>query len=102
LDAHAVEFTLVSHSRIAHQDDDVAEKLKGSPSPGAGLGPFEQLPFCFIVKPKVSAMLLNHFNFGSVADHLPLLRFVEHSSQRPQSAVSISGRAWKLQLLGAI
>jgi len=57
LDAHSVEFTLVSHSRIAHQDDDIAEKLKGSPSPGAGLGSFEQLPFCFIVKPKVSAML---------------------------------------------
>jgi hypothetical protein len=36
LDAHAVEFTLVSHSGIAHQDDDVAEKLKGSPSRGAG------------------------------------------------------------------
>jgi hypothetical protein len=26
---------LVSHSRVAHQDDDVAEKLKSSPSPSA-------------------------------------------------------------------
>jgi hypothetical protein len=45
LNAHPVEFTLVSHSRIVHQDDDVAEKLKGSPSPGVGLSSFEQLPF---------------------------------------------------------
>jgi hypothetical protein len=50
LNAHPVEFTLVSHSRIPYQDDDVAEKLKGSPSPGAGLSSFEQLPFWFIIK----------------------------------------------------
>ena len=54
LDTHAVEFTLVSHSRIAHQDDDVAEKFKGLPSPGAGLSSFEQLLFCFIIKPQRS------------------------------------------------
>jgi hypothetical protein len=44
--AHTVQFTLVSHSRVAHQDDDVAEKLKSSPSPSAGLRSFEQLLFC--------------------------------------------------------
>ena len=93
---------LVSHSRVAHQDDDVAEKLKSSPSPSARVRSFEQLPFCFIIKPKMSPMLLNHFDLRSVANHLPLLRFVEHSSQGPQSAVGISGRAWKFQLLGAI
>src|SRR5215831_19509151 len=89
-DAHAVEFPLVSHSRVAHQDDDVAEKLKGSPSPGAGLSSFEQLSFCFIVKPKMRPMSLHHFDFWSMADHLPLLRFVKHSSQCPQSAVGVS------------
>ena len=102
LDAHAVELPLVSHSRIAHQDDDVAEKLEGSPSRGAGLSSFKQPPFCFIIKPKMPPMLLHHFDFWSVADHLPLLRFVEHSSQRPQSTVGIGGRARKFQLLGAI
>jgi len=47
-------------------------------------------------------MLLHHFDFWSVADHLPLLRFVEHSSQCPQSTVGICSRARKFQLLGAI
>ena len=42
---HAVEFTLVSHSRIAQQDHDVAEKFKSSPSPRARLRSLEQLPF---------------------------------------------------------
>src|SRR5262249_52493949 len=91
LDAHAVEFTLVSHSRIAHQDHDVAEQLKGSPSPGAGLSSFEQLPFCFIIKPKIPPMLLHHFDFWSMADHLPLLRFVE---QCPASACMTSWPNW--------
>jgi len=102
LDAHPIEFPLVSHARIAHQDDDVAEKLKGSPSPGADLSCLEQLPFCFIIKPKMQTMHLHHFDFGSMADCLPLLRFVEHSTQCPQGTVGICSGARKFQLLGAI
>ena len=102
LDAHALELTLVSHSRIAHQDDDVTQKLKGSTSPGVGLTSFEQLLFCFIVQPKMPPMLLHHFDFWSVADHLPLLRFVENSSPCLQSAIRVRGRARKFQLLGTI
>src|SRR5262245_38828296 len=68
LDAHAVEFSLVSHSRIAHQDDDVTEKFTRSLAPLASRGARYEFPFRFIVKPKVSPMLLHHFDFRSVAD----------------------------------
>jgi hypothetical protein len=59
--------------------------------------PLESL-FRFIVKPKMPPMLLHHLDLRSVTDHLPLLCFVEHSSQRPQGAVGIRGRAGKFQL----
>jgi hypothetical protein len=93
---------LVSHPGISHQDHDVAEEFKGSSPPSAGLGSFEQSPFRFIVKPKMTPMLLHQFDFRSVADHLPVLRFVKHSSQCPQSAVGIRGGAGKFQLLYTI
>ena len=57
---------------------------------------------CRTVKTKMSTVLFHHFDFRSVADHLPLLCFVQHSSQRPQSAIGIRGRAWKFQLLSEI
>lgn len=38
LDAHAVGFPLISHSRIAHRDHNVAEQFKGSNPPPARLG----------------------------------------------------------------
>src|SRR5215469_13353729 len=78
-DAHAVEFPLVPHPGISHQDHDIAEEFKGSPPPRAGLSSFEQSLFRVIVKPKVPPMLLHHFDFWSMTDHLPLLRFVEYS-----------------------
>ena len=71
-------------------------------APVASQGSHCQFPFRFIVKTKVSSMLVHHFNFRSVADHLPLLCFVQHSSQCSQSAVGTCRRARKLQLLGAI
>ena len=37
-------------------------------------GPTISFFFCFIVKPRVSAMLFHHFDFRSGTDHLPLLR----------------------------
>src|SRR5215471_14158272 len=80
LNAHAVELPLVSHSRITHQDDDVTKKLTRSLAPVAGPSPREKFLFCFIVKPKMSSILLHHFDFRSVTDHLPLLCFVKHSS----------------------
>ena len=80
-----MEFTLVSHSRIAHQDDNVAEKLKGSPPPSAGLSSFEQLPFRFIIKPKMPTMLLHHSDFWSVADHLPGIIQSRSSGKTPDS-----------------
>jgi len=43
--------------------------------------PASSFLFRFVVKPKVSSMLLHQFDFRSVINHLPLLRFVEHSSQ---------------------
>jgi len=58
LDAHAVEFPLISHSGIAHQDHDIAEEFKGSLPPRASLSSFEQSPFRFIIKPKMPPMLL--------------------------------------------
>src|SRR5215471_5399456 len=51
---------------------------------------------------KMSTVLFHHFDFRSVADHLPLLCFVQHSSQRPQSAIGIRDRAWKFRLLSEI
>src|SRR5215813_3211163 len=63
LDAHAVEFPLVSHSRIAHQDDDVTKKLMRSLPPLAGQSSREKFLFCFIVKPKMPPMLLHHLDF---------------------------------------
>jgi hypothetical protein len=33
LNAHSVEFALISHSRIAHQDDDVTKEIARSLSP---------------------------------------------------------------------
>src|SRR5215469_1211077 len=82
LDAHAIELPLVSHSRIAHQDDDVTKKLTRSLAPVAGQSSREKFVFRFIVEPKVSSMLFHHLDFRSMADHLPLLSFVKHSSQR--------------------
>src|SRR6516165_11557202 len=102
LDPCAVEFPLVSHPRISHQGHDVAEELEGLPPPRACLSRFEQPSFGVAVKPKMSTIFLHHFDFWSVADHFPLLRFVKHSSQCPQSAVGIRGRARKFQLLGTI
>jgi hypothetical protein len=61
-----------------------------------------QFPFRFIVKTKMSTALFHHFGVQSVDDHLPLLCFVQHSSQRPQSAIGIRGRVWKFQLLSEI
>src|SRR5215469_16795259 len=66
-------------SSLSHQDHDIAEEFKGSPPPRAGLSSFEQSLFRVIVKPKVPPMLLHHFDFWSMTDHLPLLRFVEYS-----------------------
>jgi hypothetical protein len=50
-------------------------------SPAASQSPGHQSSFRFIVKTKVSSMLFHHFDFRSVAYHLPLLCFVQHSSQ---------------------
>src|SRR5215471_8420726 len=47
-------------------------------------------------------VFFHHFDFRSVADHLPLLRFVQHSSQCSQSAVCVCSPARKLQWLGTI
>jgi hypothetical protein len=99
LDTHPEEFSFVPHSRVAHQDDDVTEKVTSSWAPVASQASHRQFPFRFIVKTKMSTVLFHHFDFRSVADHLPLLCFVQHSSQRPQSAIGIRGRAWKFQLL---
>ena len=96
------EFSFVPHSCVAHQDDDVPEKFTSSWAPAGSQSPRYQFPFRFIVKTKVSSMLFHHFDFGSVADHLPLLRFVQHSSQCSQSAVGVCSRARKLQLFSAI
>src|SRR6202021_1815674 len=101
-DAHPEEFSFVPHSRVAHQDDDVTEKVTSSWAPVASQASHRQFPFRFIVKTKMSTVLFHHFDFRSVADHLPLLCFVQHSSQRPQSAIGIRGRAWKFQLLSEI
>jgi hypothetical protein len=90
LNACAVEFPLVSHPRVSHQGHYVAEELEGLPSPRACLSPFKQSSFGVTVKPKMSTMFLHHFDLWSVADHFPLLRFVKHSPQCPQRAISIA------------
>jgi len=91
LNAHLEEFSLVPHSRVAHQDDNVAEKFERSRAPFAGYSSREQFPFRFIVKPKMSSMLLHQFDLRSVINHFPLVRFVQHSSQCSQSAICIRG-----------
>jgi hypothetical protein len=50
----------------------------------------------------MSSMLFHPFDFRSVTNHLPLLSFVQYSSQRPQGAIGIRGRAGKFQLLSEI
>src|SRR5579864_4825444 len=102
LDTHPEEFSFISHSCVAHQDHDVLEKETSSWAPVASQSSRYQFPFRVIVKTKVSSMLFHHFDFRSVGEHLPLLRFVQHSSQCSQSAVGICRRARKRQLLGAI
>jgi hypothetical protein len=66
-----------------------------SPALPASQASHRQFPFRFLVKTKVSTALFHHFDFRSVDDNLPRLCFVQHSSQRPQSAIGIRGRAWK-------
>src|SRR5581483_938641 len=95
LDAHPEELSFVPHSRIAHQDDDIAEKLTGSLSPLAGQSSRYEFLLCFVVESKMSSMLLHHFDFRSVTDHLPLLCFVQHSSQCSQCTVGVRGGARK-------
>jgi hypothetical protein len=102
LDSHPEEFSFVPHSPVAHQDDDVTKKVTSSWASVASQASHRQFPFRFIVKTKMSTVLFHHFDFRSVADHVPLLCFVQHSSQRPQSAIGIRGRAWKFQLLSEI
>ena len=52
LNAHPVKLSFISHSRIAHQDDDVPEKLKAAFPPVAGSSARQQFLFRFIIKPK--------------------------------------------------
>src|SRR2546425_12534417 len=50
LDTHPEEFSFVPHSRVAHQDDDVTEKVTSSWAPVASQASHRQFPFRFIVK----------------------------------------------------
>src|SRR5580658_6533139 len=50
LDAHPVKLSFVPHAGIAHQDDDVSEKLKTAFPPIAGSSARQQFLFRFIVK----------------------------------------------------
>jgi len=102
LDAHAVEFTLVSHSCIAHQDDDVAEKLKRPPSPSAVLAPSSNFLSASSSSRRCRPRSFLIVILGAWPIMFHCLRFVKHSSQCPQSAVGICGRARKSQLLDAI
>ena len=57
---------------------------------------FLRATFCrSLRKPKMLRMILRHFDFGSTAGHSPLLCLVKNTSQCPQSAVRIWGRAGK-------
>ena len=67
LDTHPEEFSFIPHSCIAHQDNDVPEKVTSTRAPVASSGSHYQFPFRFIVKTKVSPMLFHHFDFRSVA-----------------------------------
>ena len=58
-DTHLVEFSLIPHSGVTHQDDNIAEKVTSSWSPLAIGSSHNQFFFCFVVKPKVSPMRLN-------------------------------------------
>src|SRR6266568_898039 len=101
-DAHPVEFALVPHPSVPHQYDNVTEQIKGPLPPPTGCGSRQQLPFCLIVEPQRPSVLLHQFDFRSMADRLPFLRLVQHSSQSSQGAVPIAGRAWKSEFLAAI
>src|SRR5271166_2956462 len=52
LNAHPVKLSFVPHAGIAHQDDDVSEKLKAAFPPIAGSSARQQFLFRFIVKPE--------------------------------------------------
>ena len=78
---------LIPVSRIKMTISRQSSRVRGAPV--ASQSSRYQFPFRFIVKTKVSSMLFHHFYFRSMADHHPLLRFVQHSSQCSQSAVGI-------------
>jgi len=47
---HPVEFTLISHPSVTHQDDDLTKEAPRPLSPIATVGCCEQLPFCVIIQ----------------------------------------------------
>lgn len=93
LGTHAVELPLVSHSRVTHHYNHVAEKPKGSLSRSASLSSLEQLLSASSSSRRCRPCRFIILIFGSVADHLPLFSFEEHPSQCPHGAVGVCGRA---------
>jgi hypothetical protein len=76
LDAHPEQLPFISHSPIAHQKHNIAEEFKCLLPPFANRSTCQQSTFRLVIKPKMPPTLLHHFDFRSVADHLPLLSFV--------------------------
>ncbi len=66
-DTHPVKFSLISHSGIAHQDDDIAEEVLCVLVPTAPSNCRQQLPFRFIIKPEAPPVFLHQLTFGAWA-----------------------------------
>jgi hypothetical protein len=69
---------LLKRVKLEQRQADTLHAVKDTSSwaPVASQSSRHQFPFRFIGKTKVSSMLFHHFDFRSVGDHLPLLRFV--------------------------
>jgi hypothetical protein len=87
LDAHPKQFSFISHSGIAHQNNDVAKELSCTRAPCAASTCREQFVLRDIIKSQRSPVFLHQFDFRSAGYELPFLGFVKHSqvSRSPNS-----------------
>src|SRR5437016_4757008 len=89
LNSHPVKFSSIAHSGIAHQLDDVLEKLQALSSPSTLGSRRQQLFFRFVIQSLLSFIFFCALQFGSLANQLPFLSFVEHAAQCPHGAIEV-------------
>ena len=78
---HPVEFALISHPGIAHQDNDVTKEVPRPFSPLATVSRSQQFSFCLNIESERSSMLFHEFNLRSTSNQSPFLGFMKHSPE---------------------